>query len=183
MDKRRSTRRIAILSAVIVLALAAIPFGLALRAQEAREQITLSTGFRSTEATPTPTPSAPHPTPTVPAGPVTLKQMQGSWVAALSGVTGCGVSTLAMEFTLDAQGKGTQLSSAEHTAGCGELDHAGDYVDLQVLNPDGSGFIAFGCGVGCGFGFTFQLSHSKEVFNMAPEPVPGNYLAGLAVRR
>ena len=179
MDKRRSTRRIATLSAALVLALAAIPFGLALRAQEAREQIILSKASGSPTATPTP----PHPTPTAVAGPLTLKQMQGSWVAALSGVTGCGVSTLAMEFTLDAQGKGTQLSSTEHTAACGELDHAGDFAQIQVLNPDGSGFIAFGCGVGCGFGFTIQVSRSREMFNMAPESVPGNYLAGVSVRK
>lgn len=88
-----------------------------------------------------------------------------------------------MEFTLDAQGKGTQTGTTEHTAGCGELDHTGDSAEIQALNPDGSGFIAFGCGVGCGFGFTFQLSHSKEIFNLAAQSVPGNYLAGVAVRK
>jgi hypothetical protein len=183
MKNHGSVRRIATLGAVFVLAFIAVQLSLALKAQESREQIILSTGFRSTASSPTPTPTPSHPTPTAVAGSVTLKQMQGSWTAALSGVTGCGVSTLSMKFTLDAQGKGTQTSSTEHTAACGEIDHSGDFAEIQSLNPDGSGFIAFGCGVGCGFGFTIQVSHNKEIFNMAPESVPGNYLAGVAVRR
>lgn len=151
---------------------------------QAREDIILSGGRGPTTPTPTPTPrpTAPRPTPT-PTPPLTLAEMKGSWTAALSGVTGCGVSTLSIEFTLDAQGKGTQTDSTEHTAACGDLNNTGLYVELQALNPNGSGFIAFGCGVGCGFGFTIQVARSRELFNMAPEPVPGNYLAGVAVRK
>ena len=154
---------------------------------QAREDIILSGGRGPT--TPTPTPTAPRPTPTptpprpTPTPALTLAEMKGSWTAALSGVTGCGVSTLSIEFTLDAQGKGTQTASTEHTAACGELNNTGLFVELQSLNPDGSGFIAFGCGVGCGFGFTIQVARSRELFNLAPEPVPGNYLAGVAVRK
>ncbi len=183
MKYHRSTRRIVTLGAVFIFAVATFTFDLTLKAQEAREKIILSKSSGSPTATPTPTPAAPHPTPTAATGPVTLKDMQGSWTAALSGVTGCGVSTLAMEFTLDAQGKGTQTSSTEHTAACGELDHTGDSAEIQSLNPNGSGFIAFGCGVGCGFGFTIQVSHSRDIFNMAPQSVPGNYLAGVAIRK
>ena len=183
MKYHRSTRRIVTLGAVFIFAVATFTFDLTLKAQEAREKIILSKSSGSPTATPTPTPAAPHPTPTAATGPVTLKDMQGSWTAALSGVTGCGVSTLAMEFTLDAQGKGTQTSSTEHTAACGELDHTGDSAEIQSLNPNGSGFIAFGCGVGCGFGFTIQGSHSRDIFNMAPQSVPGNYLAGVAIRK
>jgi hypothetical protein len=115
--------------------------------------------------------------------PVTLKQMKGSWMAALSGVTGCGVSTLLIEFTLDEEGKGTQTTTAGHSAACGDNTYTGFPVEIQSLNDDGSGFIAFGCGEGCGFGFTFQVARNKQVFNMVAQPVPGNYLAGSAIKK
>jgi hypothetical protein len=114
---------------------------------------------------------------------VNLRQLTGTWTAALSGVTGCGVSTLITTFTLDATGNGTQISAIEHTAACGAIDQSGQIAQIQSLNPDGSGFLALGCGVGCGFGFYFQLSRNLQMFNMGPESVPGNYLAGTAVRK
>ena len=173
------------IAAAIALLLLPV-FSVSLSAQS-REEIILSGGRGAATPTPTPTPPRPTHTPTVPrptpTPSLTVAEMKGSWTAALSGVTGCGVSTLSIEFTLDAQGKGTQTASTEHTAACGDLDNSGLYVELQSLNPDGSGFIAFGCGVGCGFGFTIQVAHSRELFNMAPQPVSGNYLAGVAIRK
>jgi len=114
---------------------------------------------------------------------VTIDQLAGTWFATLSGVTGCGTSTLVATFTLDATGNGTQTSSVEHTAGCGNINQSGQTVQVQILIKNGSGFIAFGCGPGCGFGFRFQLSRNLEMFNLGPQSVPGNYLAGVAVRR
>ena len=112
-----------------------------------------------------------------------VSQLKGTWFATFSGVTGCGVSTLMTTFTLDATGNGTQLSSVGHTAACGDTEQTGQSVQIQAFHADGSGFIAFGCGPGCGFGFTMQVAPNKQVFNMGPQSVPGNYLAGVAVRR
>ena len=113
-----------------------------------------------------------------------ISQMKGTWVAALSGVTGCGTTTLETTFTLDATGNGTQISATQHTVGCGDIDLSGLSAQIQQFNPDGSGFIALGCGVGCGFGFDIQVVKAgPQAFTMAPQTVPGNYLAGVALRK
>ena len=78
--------------------------------------------------------------------PITKAQLAGTWTATLSGYTGCGETTLTTTFTLNRTGNGTQTSAVEHTLGCGDIDQTGQVAQLQVLNADGSGFIAFGCG-------------------------------------
>jgi hypothetical protein len=117
------------------------------------------------------------------AAPISISQLQGTWTASLSGVTGCGTSTLQTTFTLDATGNGTQKSAVLHTAGCGDVNESGQPVQIQSLSSNGNGFIALGCGSGCGFGFDIQVSRNIQVFNMGAQTVPGNYLAGVAVRR
>jgi hypothetical protein len=118
-----------------------------------------------------------------PAG-ITVSQLAGTWVATFSGLTGCGDTTLTATFTLDSTGNGTQTSSTEHTAGCGDINLAGQTVQIQSLNSVGSGFIAFACGTGCGFGFNMQvLRPSLTGFNMGPQSVSGNFLAGVAFRQ
>jgi len=114
---------------------------------------------------------------------VTVSDLQGDWTATFSGLTGCGVSTLLIHFHLDATGNGTQSLTAGHSVGCGDNSYTGFIVQVQALNPDGRGFIAFECGVNCGFGFEFQVSRNKQLFNMSAQPVGGNYLAGVAVRK
>jgi hypothetical protein len=107
----------------------------------------------------------------------------GTWTATLSGYTGCGETTLTTTFTLNRTGNGTQTSAVEHTLGCGDIDQTGQVAQIQVLNADGSGFIAFGCGAGCGFGFNIQVARNKQVFNLGPQLVTGNFLAGVAVHK
>src|SRR3954466_3353355 len=114
---------------------------------------------------------------------VTIRQLKGTWFATLSGVTGCGTTTYVATFTLDATGNGTQTSATEHTAGCGDIDQSGQSAQVQSLSSNGSGFVALGCGVGCGFGFNIQVSRDHNSFNMGPQPVTGNYLAGISLRR
>jgi hypothetical protein len=114
---------------------------------------------------------------------VTKAQLKGTWTATLSGYTGCGETTLTTTFTLDSTGNGTQTSAVEHTLGCGDIDQTGQVAQIQALNADGSGFIAFGCGAGCGFGFNIQVAKNKQVFNLGPQLVSGNFLAGVAVRK
>lgn len=113
----------------------------------------------------------------------TIAQMKGTWTATLSGYTGCGETTLITTFTLDATGNGTQSAAIEHTLGCGDINLAGQIVQIQSFNADGSGFMAFGCGSGCGFGFYIQVEKNKQVFNLAPQLVVGNILAGVAVHK
>ena len=118
-----------------------------------------------------------------PVTPITIAQLKGTWSATLSGVTGCGTTTLTTTFTLDASGNGSQLAGVQHTAGCGDIDLTGLSAQIQSFNGDGSGFIAFGCGSGCGLGFNMQVNKTKQVFNLGPQAVPGNYLAGVAVKK
>jgi len=170
---------------MLVIAFSTTQFSTDLMAQEDRQKIILS-GARG-GATPTLTPTPPRPTPTprptaTPPG-LTLSQMKGSWTASLSGFHGCGEATEYWEFTLNEFGQGTQSLHSSHTRGCGDGTASGLWVELQTLNPDGSGFIGFECGPSCGFWFTIQVSRNREMFNMAAEHVGGNYLAGVAVRR
>jgi len=96
----------------------------------------------------------------------------------------CGTTTLETTFTLDATGNGTQISATQHTVGCGDIDLSGQTAQIQQFNADGSGFIALGCGSGCGFGFDIQVVKAgPQAFTMAPQAVPGNYLAGVALRK
>lgn len=113
----------------------------------------------------------------------TIAQMKGTWTVTLSGYSGCGETTLISTFTLDATGNGTQSAGTEHTVGCGDMNLAGQIAQIQTFNADGSGFIAFGCGTGCGFGFYIQVEKNKQVFNLAPQLVGGNFLAGVAVHK
>ena len=116
--------------------------------------------------------------------PIVLSGMKGTWTAALSGVTGCGTTTLETTFTLDATGNGTQVTATQHTVGCGDIDLSGQTAQIQVFNADGSGFLALGCGSGCGFGFDIQVVRAgPQAFTLAPQTVSGNYLAGMAVRK
>lgn len=116
--------------------------------------------------------------------PIAISQMKGTWVAALSGVTGCGTTTLETTFTLDANGNGTQISATQHTVGCGDINLSGQTAQIQQFNADGSGFIALGCGTGCGFGFDIQVVKAgPQAFTLAPQTVSGNYLAGVALRK
>jgi hypothetical protein len=117
-----------------------------------------------------------------PSAGITLTNMQGTWTATLSGVNGCGVATLVITFTLDATGNGTQTSTQTHTAGCGDSTTSGQAAQIQSLDSDGNGFIALGCGTGCGYGFYMQVAKNREIFNMGPQMVSGNYLAGVAIR-
>jgi hypothetical protein len=114
---------------------------------------------------------------------VVISQMAGTWYATLSGVTGCGVTTLTTTFTLDSTGNGTQTSATQHTAGCGDIDLSGQTSQLQVFNSDASGFLALGCGSGCGFGFNIQVAKNGQVFVLGAQAVSGNYLAGTAIRK
>jgi len=119
----------------------------------------------------------------VPTKAIVVSDLAGTWVATASGVTGCGVTTLTSVFKLDATGNGTQIKATEHTVGCGDLNLAGLAAQIQALNANGSGFIGLVCGTNCGFGFNIQVAPSKTIFNMGPQAVPGNFLAGVAVKR
>jgi hypothetical protein len=158
MNNRRTAKRIATLVAlVLVTVFSAVQYSQA----QAEED-----GARSNRA-----------------APITVSQLQGTWTATLGGVNGCGTATLLITFTLDATGNGKQTSTQNHTAGCGNSKTSGLPVQIQSFHSNGSGFIAFGCGAGCGYGFYMQVSGNKQIFNMAPQSVPGNYLAGVAIRR
>ena len=156
MKHSASARRILI---ALVLTLFSVSLGLAQEVKLAEsEKETAATGFA-------------------------VSDLQGDWVATFSGFTGCGVSTLIIEFNLDAAGNGTQTLQAGHSDGCGDNTYTDRPVGIHFLNPDGRGEIGFDCGPPCGFVFPMQVSRNKQVFNMSAESVGGNYLAGSAVKR
>ena len=112
-----------------------------------------------------------------------ISDLKGTWTVALSGLTGCGDTTYQATFTLDAAGNGVQSAAIEHTAGCGDINQNGQIAQVQAFHADGSGFFALGCGTGCGLGFNIQVNKSKQVFNLAPQLVAGNFLAGVAIHK
>jgi len=113
-----------------------------------------------------------------------LKALKGDWFASLSGSTGCGVTTMWFQFHLDETGHGLVTQASRHSYFCGNTVTSGSLMQIDSLNPDGSGVISFPCDIsGCELSFTFQVSHNKQMFNMTAEFAPGNFLAGLAVKQ
>jgi hypothetical protein len=110
--------------------------------------------------------------------------LKGPWQMTLVGDTGCGMTTLLVNFTLNATGSGSATITG-HSAGCGDQISTDLPFVIQTLNPNGSGSANLSCGPACGWQFNIQVNRSGTIFNVVDvDPAnPGNFLEGTAIRQ
>jgi len=116
--------------------------------------------------------------------PIRLHEMAGSWQVTLIGNTGCGITSMLVNVTLNSVGSGT-VNSVGHTAGCGNGQSSGNPFAIETLNADGSGTANLSCGAGCGWEFNIQVDRNRQIFNLVDvfTANPGNFLEGTAIRQ
>ena len=114
-------------------------------------------------------------------GYVAYPDLAGSWVATLSGFTGCGSSAMLVAITLNSSGVGTATLTTHGQ--CGDSVATGQTFKVTALNVYGTGTANLTCGVGCGWNLRLQVSPDRQIMNLIDvDPVnPGNYIAGVAV--
>lgn len=115
---------------------------------------------------------------------VTKAQLAGNWTAALGGNTGCGSTSMYVQFNLNTGGNGT-ATIISHSTGCADSTSAGNPVKVTVLQPNGFGLLNLSCGVGCGWNFRIQVSNdANSMILVDVDPAnPGNTPFGTALRR
>jgi hypothetical protein len=107
--------------------------------------------------------------------------LSGPWAITLTGVTGCGESTLHFTGTLSMSGSGSG-SLQGHSAGCGDSSNTQTFSIIS-LSSNGSGTAGLTCGAGCGWTFAIQVAPDRSVFNLVDVTDPGNFLEGVAVHQ
>ena len=112
--------------------------------------------------------------------PITIAGLAGPWQVAVVGNTGCGISSLLYNGTLNAQGKSS--GTLTFNSGCG-LSNTTETFDILSLKSDGSGTAGLTCGSGCGWIFNIQVSPNRQVMNMVDVTDANNWLAGSAVKQ
>ena len=119
-----------------------------------------------------------------PADNIVVADMKGDWQVMVSGrLASCRAISGAATFALNASGSGA-ASFTRDTADCGVLTLMQTFTILG-LNADGSGTASLTCGFsGCPFNFGIQVSPDRSTFNLVTASGnPGNFLAGVAIRR
>lgn len=125
-----------------------------------------------------------HAAPEIEPHAVSISQMAGTWRMTFSGFTGCGLVSMLMDVTLAADGTSTNGTLTQHGQ-CGDVVLTGQAFRIETLASNGAGTAAMGCGEGCGWNLTIQVSRNRQMFNIVDvAPVnPGNYISGTAVRQ
>lgn len=111
--------------------------------------------------------------------------LAGAWQLTTYGETGCGMGSSVSNFTLNASGVATNVTSTSHSAGCGDGHATSNTFTIQNLKADGSGTANLTCGVGCGWNLSIQVSPDRSTFNVVDvSPAnPGNFLIGTAIHQ
>jgi len=115
-----------------------------------------------------------------------LAELQGDWVATLSGNTGCGISSMLVTFHLDAHGSGAGTATIKgHSTGCKDSRTSGLDFSIQHMGPDGKGFAGLSCGDGCGWGLDFQVNRSNDIMTLTDvsKGNPNNTPTGVAIKQ
>ena len=114
-----------------------------------------------------------------------LGLMQGTWKAALSGNTGCGVTSAFVTFTLDANGSGAGTAKVVmHSTGCVNKVITAQDFSIDTLGSGGTGTAHLTCGVGCAWAFMIQVEDTGKVFILTDVNAgnPQNTPTGTAIR-
>lgn len=115
---------------------------------------------------------------------VTKAQLAGNWTAALGGNTGCGSTSMYVQFNLNTGGTGT-ATIISHSTGCPDSTTGGNPIKVTTLQPNGFGLLNLSCGVGCGWNFRIQVSNdANSMILVDVDPAnPNNTPFGTALRR
>ena len=117
-------------------------------------------------------------------GKITNADLYGTWMATLSGFTGCGSSAMHAAINMNAAGTGT-VTLTTHGS-CGDSVVTNQTFTVQTLDGlTGAGTANLTCGPSCGWNLRIQVSPDRQVMNLVDvDPVnPGNYIAGVAVHQ
>lgn len=95
-------------------------------------------------------------------GPITKAQLAGAWTATIIGKTGCGWTTMFVQFTLNAAGTGNATRQM-HSEGCGDFAQT-DPIVIQSIGNRGVGNAGLSCGPGCGWQLKIQVDNSRISF-------------------
>jgi len=109
--------------------------------------------------------------------------LSGPWQMAITGNTGCGLTSMLVDVNLDASGFGNNAVIKSHGQ-CGNSVVTGQ--TFQILSITGRTAKAnLSCGPGCGWNLDVQIAPGYAVFNLVDvDPAnPNNFIAGTAVRR
>lgn len=115
-----------------------------------------------------------------------IAELQGDWVATLSGNTGCGASSMLVTFHLDAGGSGAGTATVKgHSTGCKDSKTSGLDFNIESMNAYGQGVAGLSCGVGCGWGLNFQVNRSNDIMTMTDvnRGNPDNTPTGVAIKQ
>ena len=96
--------------------------------------------------------------------PPRVSELEGDWVATLSGNTGCGASSMLVTFHLDARGSGAGTATVTgHSTGCKNNKTSGLDFNIVHINTDGKGVAGLSCGEGCGWILQFQVNRANDI--------------------
>jgi len=117
-------------------------------------------------------------------GTITKSDLSGPWQITLTGNTGCGLSTMLVNVTLNNSGIGTNATIKMHGQ-CGDSVSSGNTFQILTLNGNGSGTANLSCGASCGWSLNIQVSPDRSTFNIVDvDPAnPNNYIGGMAVHQ
>ena len=102
---------------------------------------------------------------------ITVSQLAGPWQIAVAGNTGCGISSLLFNGTLNAHSKST--GTLTFNSGCC-LSTTTESFNILSLKPDGSGTAGLTCGSSCGWIFNIQVNRPRLVMNLVDVTDPDN---------
>jgi hypothetical protein len=117
-------------------------------------------------------------------GSITKADLSGSWQMTLTGNTGCGLTSMLVNVTLNTAGTGTNATIKSHGQ-CGDSTVTGQTFTVLTMATNGSGTANLSCGAGCGWNLSIQVSPDRSTFNIVDVSTanPNNFIAGMAVHQ
>lgn len=117
-------------------------------------------------------------------GIITKADLAGAWQMTLTGNTGCGLTSMLVNVTLNSAGTGTNAVIKSHGQ-CGDGTATGQTFTVLTMGANGNGTANLSCGAGCGWNLNIQVSPDRSTFNIVDvSPAnPNNFIAGMAVHQ
>jgi hypothetical protein len=117
-------------------------------------------------------------------GTISKSDLAGPWQMTLTGNTGCGLTSMLVNVSLNNLGTGTNAVIKMHGQ-CGDSVLSGETFTVLTMAANGSGTANLSCGANCGWNLSIQVSPDRSTFNIVDvDPVnPNNFIGGMAVHQ